>query len=109
MKFFCKNCKHSFYAEGKRSCPRCSSLDLYQTQEDKPKDEAAAKPLEKKPYWSSQKYVEGDSKQTWKDFHKTETRQCMDCGGIEFKLDWKHKEKICLKCGAIMPLGRRMA
>src|SRR3989338_8656158 len=26
-----------------------------------------------------------------------------DCGGLEFEFNWKHKERICKKCGAIYP------
>ena len=111
MKFFCKNCKYSFFADGKRACPRCNSHNLYQTEDDrKDKDEVKTEEEPKKKYsFGSAKYVEGDSKSTWKDFHKRESRECPDCGGAEFDMDWKHKEKTCRKCGAILPLARRMS
>lgn len=31
---------------------------------------------------------------------------CINCGGTDFILDWKKREKICKNCGNIMPLVR---
>jgi transcription initiation factor TFIIIB Brf1 subunit/transcription initiation factor TFIIB len=31
-----------------------------------------------------------------------EISQCRECGGSEFLMDWKKKEKICKKCGLVV-------
>jgi hypothetical protein len=51
--------------------------------------------------------VFGETKEAWKSFHAAEVKQCTKCGGTDFRLDWKHKEKTCIKCGEIYPLPRR--
>ena len=32
----------------------------------------------------------------------TEITKCPDCGGTEFIMYWKKKEKICSKCGLVV-------
>lgn len=63
------------------------------------RDENAGRPQSKQ--------VVTDSKRSWKEFHSSEQKACTQCGGADFDLDFKHKEKVCKKCGNIMPLPRR--
>ncbi len=51
--------------------------------------------------------IMGESKDSWKSFHGQELVSCPECGGVEFDFDWKHKEKICKKCGNVVKIPRR--
>ena len=107
----CTNCKASFEADEPGPCPRCNSKKVIR-QLGKPKPEeapAASGPEEEKPHLPPQQIREG--KAGWQDFHQSAMRQCLECGNTDpaqFDLDWKHKEKTCKKCGAVLPLGRRL-
>ncbi len=92
-----------FEAEESSQCPRCSSTNIFR----KAREEL---PGEKK---EQRKFVFGapvsDTKESWMKFHNnTDTAQgCAACGSKEFEYIWKRKEKVCKKCGDILPLRRR--
>jgi acetyl-CoA carboxylase beta subunit len=48
----------------------------------------------------------GETKSSWAAFHSSEQRECSECHGMEFDIDWKHRQKICKKCGAIYGMKR---
>ena len=107
-KFICSNCKLKFEAAEAAVCPRCTSKRIGRLVEktvEKPAGSAAA--AGKPHVYSSQ--ILGESKDSWKSFHSQEVAACPECGGKEFELNWKHKEKICKKCGTILNLPRRGA
>ncbi len=110
LNLLCTNCKASFEADEVGACPRCNSKRVIR-QLGKKKEEAAeapAAPAEERKL-PPQQIREG--KMGWQDFHQSEMRQCLECGNTDpaqFDLDWKHKEKTCKKCGAVLPLGRRL-
>ncbi len=110
MKYECENCKLQFDSDDPQICPRCSSRRIKRAIERKKFDDKAASggPLKERTAFSHQSFIGRDGKEGWRDFHKTDVRGCADCGGTDFELNWKHKEKICKKCGAIYPLPRRM-
>ncbi|HLC47524.1 MAG TPA: hypothetical protein VJI13_00480 [Candidatus Norongarragalinales archaeon] len=138
MKYECENCKLNFDTEEPQNCPRCSSRKIRRAYDKKKFDERGgpasgghgshaggrAGPLPSisqpsgpaggsgstgdKVAYSHQSFIGREGKEGWRDFHKSEVRQCADCGGLEFEFNWKHKERICKKCGAIYPLPRRM-
>ncbi|GEM_PF-1068421 len=63
-------------------------------------------------YSTSGSMVYGDTKDAWKSYHSNPSggaSGCPHCGGTAFELNYKRKEKICKKCGEILPLPRRMA
>ncbi len=106
MKVSCSNCKLSFEADedsNVRQCPRCSSKNL--------KFVRAEKEFEKREpqrrFYTSQGIVYGETKDAWKSFHQQDAKACAKCGGIDFDLNFKRREKTCKKCGEIYPLPRR--
>ncbi|MFH0971532.1 MAG: hypothetical protein V1835_03105 [Candidatus Micrarchaeota archaeon] len=110
MKYECDNCKLLFESDDPQICPRCSSKKIRHASERKKFDTKLATTTHQheKVAYSHTSFVGRDGKEGWRDFHKAEVRGCADCGGIDFDLNWKHKEKVCKKCGAIYPLPRRM-
>lgn len=110
LSFLCTNCKASFDAEEPGPCPRCSSRKVIRQLTAQKEPAAPAGPAqEERPHLPPQQIRDG--KGGWQDFHQSEVRQCLDCGNsdpAQFDLDWKHKEKTCKKCGAVLPLGRRL-
>lgn len=134
MKVRCKNCRLEFKADDRSRvsrCPRCDSdrLDITRDPlpvvpiENKPSDTqvgatpttGASKPAlgheAPKVYSSGGSVVYGDTKDAWKSYHSNPTggTGCPHCGGTAFEFNYKRKEKICKKCGEILPLPRRMA
>jgi uncharacterized protein (DUF983 family) len=76
-------------------CPNCHSHKVKRT-EGKVEEEA---PLKKE--------VSKTTKQNWKQFHSTGAASaCPNCGGTDFTRDYKHKERVCKKCGTILSLPR---
>jgi DNA-directed RNA polymerase subunit RPC12/RpoP len=130
MKYECENCKLQFETEEPQNCPRCSSRKIRRAYEKKKFDgrsgssgSATSGPTGSahsagsghsgpstgpKVAYSHQSFIGREGKEGWRDFHKSEVRQCADCGSTEFEFNWKHKERSCKKCGAIYPLPRRM-
>ncbi len=113
-KIRCKNCQLQFNADDDRrveQCPRCSSKHLEKTRELPLVVEGAA-PAEKPAegdaprVYGSEGRVYGDTKDSWKSFHSTESRACPNCGGGQFQRDPRRKEKTCIKCGSVLPLAR---
>jgi RNA polymerase subunit RPABC4/transcription elongation factor Spt4 len=112
MKYECENCKLQFDSEDPQICPRCSSKKIRRAFDKKKFDNKTpgqVTHLGERVAHSHQSIVGREGKEGWRDFHSTQTKGCFECGGIDFEFNWKHKEKICKKCGAIMPLPRRMA
>ncbi|MBI4360206.1 TFIIB-type zinc ribbon-containing protein [Candidatus Micrarchaeota archaeon] len=108
MKVRCKNCHLEFTADDFRrveQCPRCNSKSLDKTR-DPPKPVEEKKDDAPKVYGASG-VIHGDTKAAWKSFHQSEQKLCPNCGGSEFLLDFKRKEKTCKKCGDVLPLARR--
>ncbi|OIO26417.1 hypothetical protein AUJ14_01840 [Candidatus Micrarchaeota archaeon CG1_02_55_22] len=108
--FRCSNCNFRFQAEEADKCPRCSSIDVAAFGKDiaqdtnTPRTPGAPAPTGDKPR------VFREGKAGWRDFHTQDSsRACPECGGAEFTLDYKRKEKTCKKCGAVLPLPRRYA
>ncbi|MFH1056891.1 MAG: hypothetical protein V1717_03800 [Candidatus Micrarchaeota archaeon] len=101
----CLNCHFRF--ERGTYCPRCNSHKIREL-EFKEK-EAPAPGQERKPlvFDKSGQRIFGDTKDAWKSFHSSVQTACPNCGGTDFGMDHKHKEKTCRKCGEIMPLPRR--
>ncbi len=64
-----------------------------------------------KVYSSAGSIVYGDTKAAWQSYHNTSggSLGCPHCGNTSFEFNYKRKEKICKKCGEILPLPRRMA
>ena len=115
-KWTCANCHYKFSSELEiETCPRCTSRRMSVTEEKAPEPASpAAAALADKPHTPrSYKFYDpriyGETKSAWKSFHAAEVKQCTKCGGLDFDMDWKHKEKTCRKCGEIYPLPRRMA
>jgi len=102
MKYRCSNCKLEFDAEDVLNCPRCSSKNISRVFEKKI---VQLEKKEEKKFISPAVIREG--KEGWKSFHSQEVRVCSKCGGKDFDLDWRHKEKTCKKCGEIYSLPRR--
>lgn len=134
MKVRCKNCRLEFKADDRSRvsrCPRCDSDRLDITRDplpdapiaNKPGDvqvgattagQTGAKPASSdspKVYSTSGTVVYGDTKDAWKSYHSNPSggAGCPHCGGTSFEFNYKRKEKICKKCGEILPLPRRMA
>ncbi|MEK6843320.1 MAG: hypothetical protein AABY04_02440 [Candidatus Micrarchaeota archaeon] len=107
MKHECENCKLQFDSEEPQNCPRCSSRKIKRAFDKKKFD---TKPIVAagKPVYSHHSTIGREGKEGWRDFHSSQTKSCPECNGLEFEYNWKHKEKICKKCGSIMPLPRRM-
>lgn len=106
-KFVCSNCRLEF--EGSDStviCPRCSSKRIEKQGKGK-QTEQGFKEEKNKGFRSP--YVYRDGKEGWRDFHSQDTKTCPDCGGTDFDFNWKHKEKVCKKCGNVLPLPRKFA
>lgn len=123
MKFHCDNCRFDFSSDGSTPiCPRCSSKSVHQIrlrhEEAHPSAstvgvESGAQPAtqtsasQKAPV-SGGPRVFGTGKQAWMASQSFEQKGCPDCGGVDFDLNWKRKEKTCKKCGHVLPLGRRL-
>lgn len=109
MKYECENCKLEFESEDPLNCPRCSSRKIKKSFPKKPFDDKAA--TEKRPggvVFSTRDLSGREGKEGWREFHSSEVKACSECGSVDFTLNWKHKEKVCNKCGSIFPLPRRM-
>ena len=91
--FSCIECRFRFEAAAASSCPRCGSASI---EEFKPRGVVGP-------------HVIRDGKDGWVDFHSQQSKLCPHCGGAEFDLNYKRKEKVCRKCGEVLPLPRRMA
>ncbi len=105
----CKNCKLEFEANEAAQCPRCSSAQIHRKPKDAPLSSAASSTVA--PAAQPRKFVYGpvitDTKESWKNYHNADVQVCSACGGKDFEFIWKRKEKVCKKCGEIMPLRRR--
>lgn len=101
MKCVCQACRNAYYSDDPlEGCPVCGSATVTRVKEKEgERDAAAGRP--------QYKNVVTDSKQSWREFHSTEQKACTQCGSTDFNLDFKHKEKVCKKCGNIMSLPRR--
>jgi len=95
MKCTCQSCFYEFNSDDPlEPCPNCHSHDVKRTK---------GKVIEK----SIKKEVSKSTKSSWKEFHSSgSSNECPDCGGSEFTRDFKHKEKVCKKCGHILALPR---
>lgn len=102
--FSCANCGFRFEASESKKCPRCTSTEVSSFGKEENKG-AEEKHSGAKSFGGPLK----TGKEGWKDFHSSDLTACPDCGSKEFERNWKRKEKTCSKCGAIMPLPRRMA
>ncbi|MFH1779824.1 MAG: hypothetical protein ABH803_01615 [Candidatus Micrarchaeota archaeon] len=102
MTFFCKNCRHIFEAsDDQTTCPRCSSKHTEKKEEKSVSNTGVQK------FYTTKGIVYGDTKNAWKSYHASrDVKQCAKCGGIDFKNDYKHREKICNSCGEIYSLPR---
>ncbi len=124
MKVRCKNCRLEFKADDNSRvsrCARCDSDKLEITRDPisdaKPGASvvatSGAKPATDAPkvYSTGGAMVYGDTKDAWKSYHSNPSGGlgCPHCGGTSFEFNYKRKEKICKKCGEILPLPRRMA
>ncbi len=109
VKFHCTNCNFEFEAENASQCGRCSSAKIEKKFENKPAtigEGDAGKPVEPRRFVYSPLVT--DTKESWMKFHGgTDFQVCPGCGGKDFEFIWKRKEKVCKKCGEIMPLKRR--
>lgn len=107
----CLNCHFKF--EKGAYCPRCSSHKLRElVSKEMEKPAAADAPQEKKTLVfdkKGQRMVYGDTKESWKSFHSQVQSECPNCKGTEFNYDYRHKQKICKKCGEILFMPRRSA
>jgi DNA-directed RNA polymerase subunit RPC12/RpoP len=100
--FLCSNCRFQFEGtEGTVICPRCSSKRIAALK-------TAGAPIHSGEKKFHSPYVYRDGKDGWKDFHSSDIKQCTECGGTDFELNWKRKEKTCKNCGNVMPLPRRV-
>ncbi len=111
MKFVCSNCRFKFEVVDAQVCPRCTSKRIERVLEKKEEAVEGGKPGAlgaSKPFIYSHRVL-GESKDSWKSFYSQEMTVCPECGGKEFEFNWKHKEKICKKCGTIINLPRRGA
>jgi DNA-directed RNA polymerase subunit RPC12/RpoP len=107
MKLKCNSCKNVFESEEVSPCPACSSKKVIMVVNQ----QASAPEIEEtKPVASAlqEPKIIRDGKEGWKDFHQSDLKACLKCGGTEFEYNWKHKEKHCKKCGEIIRLPRRM-
>ena len=109
MKVTCTNCHLAFDADDDskvEACPRCNSRKL---RKEFVRKEGTPQQGFKPRVYSSSGIVEGDTKQAWKSFHNQQSSGCSRCGGTEFEMNFKRKEKVCKKCGDVYPLPRRYA
>ncbi|MFA4946027.1 MAG: hypothetical protein WC607_00590 [Candidatus Micrarchaeia archaeon] len=102
-KCVCQACRYSFISEAAVfECPRCHGQSLttrVATHEDEIAAQASA--LTRKENLTG-------GKESWREFHSSGSNAvCPKCNGTQFKLDYKHKERICLSCGELLPLPRR--
>ncbi len=101
--FECKSCRFRFQSSESKKCPRCDSQEVFeyvsrsQTESSNPTNPSTSKVIR-------------EGKEGWRDFHNnSQTSTCPECGGTNFDLNWKRKEKTCKKCGAVFSLPRRFA
>ncbi len=111
--FECRNCRFRFQAEEASKCPRCDSTEVAEYAAGGHRRTAAAtapvagsKAGEQPATHPSPKIVR-EGKEGWMDFHNQQAASCPECGGTQFDLNWKRKEKTCAKCGAVLALPRR--
>ena len=105
----CQNCRLVFSDLEARACPRCNSTHLIRhvkKSEGAEKQTDAVGPHSVQHTGSTQR-IFGDTKDAWKSFHSSEVSSCPQCGGTRFSLDFKHKEKVCSNCGAVLSLRRK--
>ncbi|MBI5228701.1 hypothetical protein HY991_01225 [Candidatus Micrarchaeota archaeon] len=101
--YLCNNCRHQFEAETEAAiCPRCSSKRTSRhaviRREESPQQASnvrAHTPL-----------IYREGKPGWKQFHSTELKTCLECGGSEFDFDRRKNEKTCRKCGNVVRVAR---
>ncbi|HLD62755.1 MAG TPA: hypothetical protein VI875_02725 [Candidatus Norongarragalinales archaeon] len=106
----CLNCNFKF--ERGTYCPRCNSHKVKELEvKELEKPAAGAEPQERKPmvFDKSGQRVYGDTKEAWKSFHSQVQNACPGCTGTEFTYDYRHKQKVCKKCGEILFMPRRPA
>ncbi|MGB9577459.1 MAG: hypothetical protein ACP5O3_03815 [Candidatus Micrarchaeia archaeon] len=103
--YFCNNCKYSFSGEDTQNCPRCSSKKIIIKREAK-RGEQSSQSTQQKSFVYRNPLIVGETKSSWAAFHSSEQRECSECHGMEFDIDWKHRQKICKKCGAIYGMKR---
>ncbi|MBU1197542.1 hypothetical protein KJ765_03435 [Candidatus Micrarchaeota archaeon] len=108
-KYSCENCKLEFDAEDPMNCPRCSSRKVRRAIEKRGRPDHPSPLHKERVAYSHQSFVAREGKAGWKDFHKTDVKACNECGSTSFELNWKHKEKVCKKCGSIYALPRRFS
>jgi len=102
FKCVCQSCRYAFAEDAAAvECPRCHASNVLCRPFKEGEKEAFASTQARKEALTT-------SKQSWREFHASGAAQkCPRCGGGQFKLDYKHKEKVCLKCGELLPLPRR--
>ncbi len=118
--FLCQNCRLIFSGTGAvdaltRVCPRCNSKNVVKQAKQAPAanmqsesaDEKTVMPATQHRKIGSTQRVFGETKEAWKSFHSSEIASCPHCGGTRFSLDFKHKEKVCSNCGAVLSLRRK--
>ncbi len=106
----CLNCNFKF--ERGTYCPRCNSHKLKELEAfEKPAAPGEGEAQERKPmvFDKSGQRVYGDTKEAWKSFHSQVQNACPNCSGVEFTYDYRHKQKVCKKCGEILFMPRRPA
>ena len=123
--FTCQNCHFSFPSSEANVCPRCNSKRLIKKHGDFKRDAGGVsvkkQELQKQKQESQKQELQntrvllqkdsarvfGDTKEAWKSFHTSEMSSCPYCGGTRFSFDFKHKEKVCSNCGAVLSLRRK--
>lgn len=90
--YSCSDCRFRFEAASPAACPRCGSVEIG----------------EFKSGFGGAKVIR-DGKDGWQDFHSQRQVACPNCGGRDFELNYKRKERTCRKCGEVLALPRRFA
>ncbi|MBI3588526.1 hypothetical protein HY095_04990 [Candidatus Micrarchaeota archaeon] len=107
--YSCSNCNFRFAANEAKKCPRCDSTDIREFQQRGKEEPQPGAPAGHHAPRPPSRLVYGDGKGAWRSFHSQQASVCPNCGGKEFELNYKRKEKTCRKCGDILPLPRRFA
>ena len=94
--FECKNCRFRFQGEAASKCPRCDSTEVAEYAargHGRPPAAADAGKPGERPDQSHPPRVVREGKEGWMDFHNQQASGCPECGGSQFELNWKRKEK----------------